>query len=947
MIFFTLLLVCWHVIFVTSLPARETDSVIVDRGVEASKKQHAHTNSTWWYANIDHTSAAVRDYVPNLGTTYDYPVHFSVQAGNAVEFVSAITADGPQGQRDDMWLAGQPRTIYLPGGIYVLETTVTLLTDTVIIGDPTDPPILQAAPGFDGEFLIVGGAPGYVTAGNGGELHFSVMLKNIILDTTRHADSENFVALSWRVAQNTALVNVEIRMPPASHTGIWMGQGSVLSVADTKFVNGRIGVHYEGMQQATLKNMRFENCTTGILIDDGFTVNIFAPTFHNVTNPVVLNSGSPWISVIDGTAVSSGTFFRTNTLYPNFMIENVRRDSNESPVVIVGSDTKLEEISPDETYVYGNTYGAEPIYQTDVQPRKSSRPTALAPNGRYPVLVPPQYPEATAADVINLKDPAQNGGHPVYGDGQRDDSIALQAGLDLAASSQKIAYLPHGIYRLTSTLTIPSGTRLVGNAWSTLSGYGPFFANASSPHPVVKIGDPDSLGTAVLQDLRFTVGQALPGAILLQINMAGDSPGDVAIFNSLITIGGTRDTEIDCYAESSPPSPPTSTFLPDLHQSPAPKSCLGAYIGLHLSKSSSAYVENVWTWLADHEVDSATNSHTRIAARYGVVVEAASSTTSSSSSSPPSSDDEDDDDNDDSERGTWLIGLASEHFWVANLWIKNAKNVLVTLFQSETNYNQGVGASSSGTTTTTTSWDPSSSSDDDDDDEGKTPSSQVLSPQALFSSTSTTDEEGEGDEEEGPDFSWCSAPLPSSPPSSPSSSSSSSQSSSPSSRSLSSSRSRKRSSPARPNCYMTLAQYISGSSKNVFSYGSASWNFFHGSQETLNFVGVNSQGERPGHLRLFGLCAHGVGWIMGLRGMGDGAAAAAEAKRGGGGGGLKGGRGKGRGRVKGSGHHNGAGGGGRGEEGGGGGISVQRFGQGSVDGFSGAWGTLVAELSVD
>jgi hypothetical protein len=910
MISSTLLLLCCHAILVTSLPARQTDPLIIGRDVDASKTHHNHTTSSWWYANIDHTTAAVRDYVPNLGTLYDYPVHYSVSAGDAVDFVYALTANGPQGQRDDMWLAGQPRTIYLPGGTYVLSTTVTLLTDTVIIGDATNPPVLQAAPGFDGEFLIVGGAPGYITAGNGGELHFSVMLKNIILDTTLHAGSQNFVALSWRVAQNTALVNVEIRMPPSSHTGIWMGQGSALSVADTKFVNGRIGVHYEGMQQATLKNMHFENCTTAILIDDGFTVNIFAPRFRNVTNPVVLNTGSPWVSIIDATALNSGTLFRSNTLYPNFMIEGFQRDTSDSSVVIVGSETKLEEISSDETYVYGNTYGANPIYQTDVQPRKSSRSKALAPNGRYPVFVPPQYPGATADDVINLKDAAQNGGHTLYGDGQHDDTLALQTAINLAASSQKIAYLPFGIFRLTSTLTIPSGTRLVGNAWSTLSGYGPFFADGSSPKPIVKIGEVNSTGTAVLQDLRFTVGQALPGAILLQINMAGASPGDVAVFNSLITIGGTRDTEIDCYSESSSPSPPASSF-PGSSSQP---NCVGAYIGLHLSKSSSAYVENIWTWLADHEADSATNSHTRIAAKYGVVVEAASSYPSPSPSGTSASSADDDDHR--HERGTWLIGLASEHFWVANLWIKNARNVLVTLFQSETNYNQGMG---------TPGLPPLGS-----------PAGARSPPTALFAAIPG---------EDGPDFSWCDAPTATAavpkqhrtdstnlfPTTSSPSSSAGVASAFTKPPNTNSHVGASNPHHPNPNCYMTLAQYISGSTEAVVSYGSASWNFYSGVQENLNIIGADSiTGRKPRGLSLFGLCGHGVGWIMGFVGMG----------------GESGVMGDGGGKGAGGGGHGGGGGKGHGGALGGGGLTVQRFGQGSADGFGGAWGTLVAELRV-
>ena len=618
----------------------------MDDGKETIRNvKKATAASSWWYANIDHTSNAVRDFVPGLYTgsspNYTYPVYYSIASGDSAGLVNAISSNGPNGRRDNMWMAGQPRVIYLQPGTYLLNSTLAMYTDTVIAGDAINPPTLKAQSGFSGQYLMTGGDPGSATSGNGGELWFSVMLKNLILDTTANSANSDFTALSWRVAQNTALVNMQIRMPQKAHTGIWMGQGSALSVADTSFTNGNIGVHYAGLQQATLKNMKFKSCTTGIQIDNGFTVNIFAPSFDSVGTSIVLNSGSPWVSVVDGTSSNSGTFFQSNTIYPNFMIENISRGFTTSPMVTVGGTTKVGSVSSIGTYAYGNTYGASPTYQTNPSARPLSRPSQLTSNGKYPVLQPPQYTSASASDVINLKDTTQNGGNALYGNNFNDDTKALQAGINRAASQGKIAYLPYGTYRVTQTITIPSGTKLVGNAWSTISGYGSTFSDENNPVPIVQIGAPGAFGTAVVQDMRFTVGQALPGAIILQINMAGFNPGDVAVFNSLITVGGTRDTELSCTSEAQ---------------------CRGALIGLHLSSTSSAYVENFWSWTADHTVDNS-GTQTRIAAKIGVLVEAT--------------------------KGTWLVGLASEHWWLVNLSYHTAQNVFNSLFQSETNYFQG------------------------------------------------------------------------------------------------------------------------------------------------------------------------------------------------------------------------------------------------------------------
>lgn len=86
--------------------------------------------------------------------------------------------------------------------------------------------------------------------------------------------------------------------------------------------------------------------------------------------------------------------------------------------------------------------------------------------------------------------------------------------------------------------------------------------------------------------------------------MAGNNPGDVAIHNSLITVGGTRDTELSCTSESN---------------------CRASYIGLHLTSTSSAYIDNFWSWLADHASDES-GKQPRTAGKGGVLVEATKGT---------------------------------------------------------------------------------------------------------------------------------------------------------------------------------------------------------------------------------------------------------------------------------------------------------------------------------
>jgi hypothetical protein len=64
---------------------------------------------------------------------------------------------------------------------------------------------------------------------------------------------------------------------------------------------------------------------------------------------------------------------------------------------------------------------------------------------------------------------------------------------------------------VSSTLTIPAGTRIVGEAWSVIAGSGHAFTNQDEPQVVVRVGEKGSQGVVEITDMLFTtVG---PGAL--------------------------------------------------------------------------------------------------------------------------------------------------------------------------------------------------------------------------------------------------------------------------------------------------------------------------------------------------------------------------------------------------------------------------------------------------
>ncbi|KAI0442034.1 glycoside hydrolase family 55 protein [Xylaria telfairii] len=600
--------------------------------------------TSFWYANLDHTGAP-RGYAPDLDGDFNYPVYMAVNPGDGAGIQRAINAGTNGGTRHPQWLASQPRVVYIPPGTYSISQTIRMNTDTILMGDVTNPPIIKAAAGFSGEQTLINGQD--PATGVSGELSFAVGLKNLVLDTTSIPAGNGFTALYWGVAQVAQLQNIKITMPSSSlstnsgHTGIRLGRGSTLGLSDVRIERGQNGIHHDGHQQALYKSIYFYQNTVGMLISGGATISILNPTFDTCGTGVRNTGGDPWIALVDATSKNSGVTFVT-TGYPSFLIENLNKDTN-SDVAQGPSGTILGAQSHVNTFSYGNTVGRNPIYGATTS--TNNRPSQLAPNGRFPVVPAPNYASNPVSDFINIKDPNQNGGRTVLGDNTRDESGVLNQILQFAANNNKIAYFPFGKYRVDNTLLIPKGSRIVGEAWATITGNGANFKDSNNPRPVVAIGNGGDVGTAQIQDMRFTVSDVLPGAIIVQFNMAGSSPGQVALWNSMITVGGTRGASALTNACTDPKN-----------------ECKAAFLGMHFAPTSSAYVENVWNWVADHIAESFSGGSS-IAGKGGALVE--------------------------STKGTWLHALGSEHWWLYQLNLRNANNVLVSMLQSETNYDQG------------------------------------------------------------------------------------------------------------------------------------------------------------------------------------------------------------------------------------------------------------------
>lgn len=227
----------------------------------------------------------------------------------------------------------------------------------------------------------------------------------------------------------------------------------------------------------------------------------------------------------------------------------------------------------------------------------------------------------------------------------------------LAAALGRPLYIPFGSYIITRTIkvfqkhTLLLGTceladffldtQRVGGCWRVLGSTGSeriseyqaarhrcrdilltlemqYFSDLHNPKVMVQVGEWSETGSVEIQDLMLTVEGPTAGVILMEWNMAQELQGSAAMWGMFplvctwpfvrLTPETFRLTEhhaIDTHFRigGAKGLHLTAADCPKLTGSVNPN-CVAGSMMLHLTESSSAYLENVWAWVADHDFDS-------------------------------------------------------------------------------------------------------------------------------------------------------------------------------------------------------------------------------------------------------------------------------------------------------------------------------------------------------
>jgi len=304
------------------------------------------------------------------------------------------------------------------------------------------------------------------------------------------------------------------------------------------------------------------------------------------------NNNVGFLALIDSTASSVGTLVSTSassTGQDSIVLENVQVSGVSSTVTAGGNSVLTGSVPANKAWVWGNAYTpggpGTGAHQSGTM-YSTTRPSALTDgSGRFKTVKPPTYQEYDVSQIVNVKSVANI---PVAGDGKTDDTANLQRIINMYANC-KILFFPQGTYIVSNTLFFPTGSRVFGEGWSAISATGSAFWNPDKPIPMVKVGNPGDVGVAQFSDMLFTVADVLQGCTLLEVNMAGPNTGDVGFWNTHFRVGGAAGSLVQTHCGGSPAQ------------------CKAAFMMAHLTSTSSAYIENMWQWTADHDLDVSYN----------------------------------------------------------------------------------------------------------------------------------------------------------------------------------------------------------------------------------------------------------------------------------------------------------------------------------------------------
>jgi glucan 1,3-beta-glucosidase len=633
----------------------------------------ATSSCYYWYENITHLGKAPFNSNSSY-TVFRNVKNFGAKGDGTTDDTAAINAAISSGNRCAPGTCASslltPAVVYFPAGTYVVSQPIIDYYFTQIIGNPNCMPVIKASASFTGAWVIDGDQ--YQSTGNlgyGATNIFWRQIRNLVIDMTAVSPNTLLRGVHWPTGQATSLQNLVFKMsavPGTQHEGLFIESGSGGFITDLVFNGGNIGANI-GNQQFTMRNFTFNNCVTAVnqlyswgWTYQGFTISGCSIGFNiSASTGGIIGVGSITLidSFITNTPIGVLTARGSNPNPPSgdsLIIENVKLNNVPKAVVLSTTNAVLLTGTTGTTTIAGWAQGHS--YTSTSGPTNlqgaitpNIRPASLVTNGAYYTRSKPQYQNLAASQFVS----ARYSG--AAGDGVTDDTAAVQATINNALATERVAYFDAGIYKVTGTITIPAGAQIVGECYPVIMSSGSFFSNMSNPQPVVQVGTAGSTGSVEWSDMIVSSQGAQAGAILIQWNLASSTPS--GMWDVHTRVGGFQGSNLQ--VAQCPKTPNTVVTNSNLNTN-----CIAAFASMHIAKTASGvYMENVWLWTADHDVEDASLTQITVYSGRGLLIESTSGT-------------------------LWLVGTAVEHHVMYEYELANTQNIYMGFIQTETAYYQ-------------------------------------------------------------------------------------------------------------------------------------------------------------------------------------------------------------------------------------------------------------------
>lgn len=424
---------------------------------------------------------------------------------------------------------------------------------------------------------------------------------------------------------------------------------------------------YLGNQQFTTSQLVFVNCKTAVQVHWDWAWTMQDVVIESCGSGIVVTGGAGGLEstgqavgsyiLVDAIIANTPTGIRTSLYADNstaVLLQNVGFFNVKDAIV---ADTRTEPLLAGGNEVLVPSWGFG-LYHDDtglhfaqqeqlqVLNRKSiltSDKSYVKGTANFFARRRPQYLDLGGGQVFDVK------AYGAKGDGVTDDTAALNSVLSAAANMSSIVHFPYGVYVIKDTLHVPLGSRIIGQVWPQIMATGSKFEDAENPHVAVQVGKEGDTGILEIQNMMFTVSGPTAGAVLMEWNVHESTQGSAGLWDCHFRVGGAIGSKL----QSDKCSKKASSLNKD---------CIAASLLLHVTKSASAYIENLWAWVADHDLDKVTQDQVDIYVARGILVE--------------------------SQGPTWMYGTASEHSVFYQYQFSGAKNLVMGMIQTESPYFQ-------------------------------------------------------------------------------------------------------------------------------------------------------------------------------------------------------------------------------------------------------------------